>query len=88
MTNSLNRISGQGGFKMIADTAENTGVIEAIVVNADAVFAALEMDGVSVLSAKGLSGVTVKQGMFLVPNPDTAITKVTLTSGSVIVYYQ
>lgn len=62
-----------------------TGVThEALVVQEDTVFSAFYVNGVDVLTARGMSGVTFKQGAFLPGGQD--ITGWTITSGSVIAY--
>jgi hypothetical protein len=87
MSTALEKISGQGGFYLITGTATWTGYAESIVVNEDAVIAELEISSVDVLSTKGLSAKTVKAGMYLPTDPGKQITKIKLTSGSVIVYF-
>jgi|APGre2960657404_1045060.scaffolds.fasta_scaffold50983_1 hypothetical protein len=86
MATGIDKISGNGGFVLLTGTGVNNGYWESLVINEDAVFSALEIGGVSVLSSKGLSAKTVKAGMYLPTDPTQKITKVTLTSGSVIAY--
>jgi len=57
---------------------------EALVVQEDTVFSAFFVNGVDVLSARGMSGVTFAQGAYLPGGLD--ITGWTITSGSVIAY--
>jgi len=82
----IERISGQGGFTMITGTDAVIGQFESLVVNTEAVISALEINGSTVLAAKGLSGVTLAVGMYLPTDPGFKITKVTLASGSLIAY--
>lgn len=87
MAVALEVIAGAGGFKVVSTTTPETGVeYNSIVVMADAVFSAFAIDGVSVLSTNGLSGVTIKAGSFLPAGTNGKITAFTLTSGSVIAY--
>ena len=57
---------------------------EALVVQEETVFSAFFVNGVDVLSARGMSGVTFAQGTFLPGGQD--ITGWTITTGSVIAY--
>lgn len=87
MAVALEVIAGSGGFKVVSTTTPETGVeYNSIVVMADAVFSAFAIDGVSVLSTNGLSGVTIKAGSFLPAGTNGKITAFTLASGSVIAY--
>ena len=87
MSTSLEKIAGQGGFDIISDTSAHTSLdYESIVVNSACVFSALEINDISVLASKGLSGVTILAGMYLPTNPNFKITKITLASGSIICY--
>ena len=86
MDNALSTVSGQSGFIVYSDTNAHTSLhLSALVVNADAVLTELKVNGTSVLSARGLSGVTIKGGMYL-PAGSGYITDLTLASGSVIGY--
>ena len=79
--------SGYTGCKVISNTSANTGEFRGFVVNDDAVVSAiLDSSSTSILSALGLSGVTLKSGAFIsVPDGDY-ISSITLTSGSIIAY--
>jgi hypothetical protein len=57
---------------------------EALVVQEDTVFSAFFVNGVDVLTDRGMSGVTFTKGAFLAGGQD--ITGFTITSGSVIGY--
>ncbi len=84
---ALEKMSAIRGFdKVISDTAAHTGPWESVVVNADAVFSAFKIGGVDMMTTKGLTGITIKAGMYLPTDPDLKITDITLASGSVIPY--
>jgi hypothetical protein len=75
---------GTSGFKRYG-SGTVTGVRhEALVVQADTIFTAFFVNGVDVLSDRGMGGVTFKQGAFLPGGQD--ITGWTIVSGSVIAY--
>lgn len=86
MATSQEIIAGSGGFIVNATTVQTTGQFNSVVVIADAVFASFSINGTNVLSAKGMSGVTIKAGTFLPAGVDNKITSFTLTSGTVIAY--
>jgi hypothetical protein len=86
MATSQEIIAGSGGFQVVTGTGSATGQFNSVVVIADAVFSAFSINGTSVLSSKGLSGVTIKAGAFLPAGVDNKITTITLTSGTVIAY--
>lgn len=87
-------VGGQTGGQLITGTSTVNGSWYALVVNSDAVIEQLWVNGVNVTSARGLTGATLSAGMYLfaglatgsgVSTPNT-ITRVKLTSGSVIMY--
>jgi hypothetical protein len=86
MATSQEIIAGSGGFIVNNTTNATTGQFNSVVVIADAVFSAFSINGTSVLSSKGLSGVTIKAGAFLPAGVDNKITSFTLSSGTVIAY--
>jgi hypothetical protein len=47
-----------------------------------------EVDGVDALAAFGLSGATLKAGAYIVVPSGDAITAITMSSGSVVIYNQ
>ena len=49
---------------------------------------AVEVDGVDALADFGLTGATVKAGAYIVVPSGDAITAITMSSGSVIIYNQ
>jgi hypothetical protein len=50
------------------------------------VSAILDKDGVSILAALGLSGVTLRSGIFISVADGDYISSITLTSGSIVAY--
>ena len=87
MATSSEIIAGLGGFEVVANTNAVTGKeYNSIVINEDAVFTSFSINGTNVLSSKGMSSVTIKQGMFLSAGGTNKITGFQLTSGSVIAY--
>ena len=80
-------MAGAGSFEVISTTDAQTGKeYNSLVVNSDAVFSAFKINGVNVLSTKGLSGVTIKAGAYLPAGVTNKITDFTLASGTVIAY--
>ena len=87
MSNSNEFVAGFTGCKVISNTSANTGRYRGFVVNSDAVVSAiLDQNAVSLLSSLGLSGVTLKQGIFITFPQDKIISSITLTSGSIVLY--
>ena len=85
---AIDKIGGLGGFEFIAAASAKTSkTYTSIVINTDAVIGTLSIDGVNVLSTKGLSGVTVSAGVYLPTAAGTYITAITLTSGTAIGYF-
>lgn len=80
-------MSGIGGFYVLTGTGDYTEPVESIVVNQSCIIDALEINEVDVLAAKGLSGVTLLPGMYLSTGDKEKITKISLASGSVILYF-
>jgi len=80
-------MAGFTGCKVVSNTSANTGAFRGFIVNADAVVSAiLDKSGASLLSSLGLSGVTLKQGIYIAVSEDNQISSITLTSGSVVMY--
>ena len=78
---------GYTGCKVVSNTSANTGAFRGFVVNDDAVVSAiLDKDGVSILAALGLSGVTLRSGIFIAVADGDYISSITLTSGSIVAY--
>ena len=87
MSTSTEFMAGFTGCKVVSNTSPNTGSFRGFVVNADAVVAAiLDKSGSSLLSSIALSGVTLKQGIYIAVSEDNYISSITLTSGSVVMY--
>lgn len=79
--------AGYTGCKVISNTSANTGQFRGFVVNSDAVVSAiLDKNGSSLMTAIGLSGVTLKQGAYISVADGDYISSITLTSGSIIAY--
>lgn len=79
--------AGYTGCKVISNTSANTGRFRGFVVNSDAVVSAiLDQNATSLLSSLGLSGVTLKQGIFIAVPDGSYISSITLTSGSIVLY--
>ena len=80
-------MSGFTGCKVLSGTGANTGRWQGFVVNADAVVsAALDINGASVMTTIGLTGVTLKQGTFISLPEGDYFSSITLTSGSIVAY--
>jgi len=87
MSTSNEFMAGFTGCKVVSNTSANTGAFRGFIVNADAVVSAiLDKSGASLLSSLGLSGVTLKQGIYIAVSEDNQISSITLTSGSVVMY--
>ena len=88
MSTALEKISAIGGFGFVnAGTSARTGLfVESIVVMTDCVFTAFAINGVNVMTTKGITGVTITAGTYLPTDPGVKITAYTLSSGSVIEY--
>ena len=79
--------AGYTGCKVISNTSANTGTFRGFVVNSDAVVSAcLDQSASSLMSALGLTGVTLKQGIYIAVPDGTYISSITLTSGSIVAY--
>lgn len=79
--------AGYTGSRILSGTSPLTGRFRGFVVNSDAVVSAcLDRNGTSVMTSMGLTGVTIKQGMFISMADDNWITSITLTSGSIVLY--
>lgn len=86
--NTLEFMAGFDGCKVVSSTAPVVENFRAFVVNSDVVVSAiLDKSGVNVLSALGLSGVTLKAGAFICAPRNSHFSSITLTSGSVVIYY-
>lgn len=86
MSNSNEFMAGFTGCKVISNTSPNTGRFRGFVVNSDAVVSAILFDATSLMTVLGLTGVTLKQGIFITLPQNQIITSITLTSGSIVLY--
>ena len=88
MSISSNSFSaGYTGCKVISNTSANTGKFRGFVVNDDAVVSAiLNKAGTTILASLGLSGVTLRSGIFISVADGDYISSITLTSGSIVLY--
>ena len=87
MSSSNSFSAGFTGCKVISNTSANTGAFRGFVVNDDAVVSEiLDSSSTSILSALGLSGVTLKSGAFISVRDGDYIASITLSSGSIIAY--
>ena len=87
MANALEKIVGSQSFEVISTTSAFTGkTYTSIVVNSDAVFSVLQIDGTSVMTSKNITGVTIKAGAYLSAGSGSVFNAVTLTSGTIICY--
>jgi len=79
--------AGYTGCKVISNTSANTGVFRGFIVNDDAVVSAiLDENGSSLMTALGLSGVTLRSGIYISVESGNYISSITLTSGSIVAY--
>jgi len=79
-------MAGGDGFKYHATGTVTSVGYAAIVVQEDTIFTSFSVDGTNVLSARGLSGVTLQQGAYLPAGGSSKITGFVISSGSVIGY--
>lgn len=86
MSNSNEFMAGFTGCKVVSNTSANTGRFRGFVVNSDAVVSAILFDATSLMTQLGLTGVTLKQGIFITLPEEQIITSITLTSGSIVLY--
>jgi hypothetical protein len=87
MSSSNSFSAGFTGCKVISNTSANTGTFRGFIVNDDALVSAiLDQDGASILSALGLSGVTLRRGIYISVPDGSHISSITLTSGSIVAY--
>jgi len=87
MSSSNSFSAGYTGCRVISNTSANTGAFRGFIVNDDAVVSAiLDENGSSILSALGLSGVTLRSGVYISVADGGHISSITLTSGSIVAY--
>ena len=79
--------AGYTGCKIISNTTANVGEFRGFIVNDDAVVSAiLDQNGASILASLGLSGVTLRSGIYIAVADGGHISSITLTSGSIVAY--
>ena len=86
MSNSTSIIAGGDGFKYhSASTVTGVGY-SALVVQENTVFTSFSIDGVNVLSSRGMTSITFVQGAYLPAGGSSKITGFVISAGSVIGY--
>ena len=86
-TSSLDETSGKGGFEVLPGAVEYTDrSFYAIVVLTAATFTQFEVDGVDVLTARGLDSISIPAGAFLPAGRNSKITLVETSAGNLIGY--
>jgi hypothetical protein len=86
MSNSTSVIAGSNGFKRHASGTVTGVAYDAVIPQEDTVFTSFSVNGTNVLSDRGMSGVTFKQGAYLSAGSGLQITGFVTSSGSVIGY--
>ena len=83
------KLIGTRGCKVLTGTGAHRSLTGyAFIAQEDTVLTTFEVDGVDSLAAFGLSGATLKAGAYIVVPSGDAITAITMSSGSVVVYNQ
>jgi len=84
-SNSIDYSSGQGGSVYTEGTI--TGAFQGFVACEDSVIGSItEQNGLQIVSALGLSGNTIKQGIYIGAPKGMIFTKITVISGSIVGY--
>ena len=78
--------AGFTGCTVLSNTSAKTGCFRGFVVNSDAVVSACLSGATNLMTPLGLTGVTLKQGIYISVSEDLVITSITLTSGSIVLY--
>ena len=86
MSNSTAFSAGFTGCTVVANTSAKTGRFKGFVVNSDAVVSACVSGSTNLMTQLGLTGVTLKQGIFISVPEEQTITSITLASGSIVLY--
>lgn len=81
---STGLMAGAGGFVRYATGSVTDSVFTALIPQEDTVFTSFKVNGVEQLTARGMSGVTFKQGAYL--SGGGIITGFAISQGSVIAY--
>ena len=83
------KLIGTRGCKLLTGTGAFTSLKGySIIAQEDTVITTFEVSGVDALADFGLTGATVKAGAYIVVPASDAITAITMSSGSVIIYNQ
>ena len=86
MSTSTDIIAGGGSFTRHGSGTATGISYNAVIPQEDTIFTSFSINGVNVLSARGMSGVTFKQGAYLPAGNGVKITGFVISSGSVIGY--
>ena len=86
MSSSTHIIDGGAAFIRYGSGTQTLTNHNALVCPEVRVFTSFSVDGTNVLSARGMSGVTFKQGAYLPAGNSATITGFVISSGSVIGY--
>jgi hypothetical protein len=86
MSSSTDIIAGGGSFTRHGSGTATSVSYNAVIPQEDTIFTSFSINGVNVLSARGMSGVTFKQGAYLPAGNGLKITGFVISSGSVIGY--
>lgn len=86
MSTSTDIIAGGGSFTRHGSGTATGVSYNAVIPQEDTIFTSFSINGVNVLSARGMSGVTFKQGAYLPAGNGVKITGFVISSGSVIGY--
>lgn len=87
VNHSTSRSAGMGGA--IGVSTSYTGPFQSIVINEDAVISVLEYfdePGVNKVTAMGFNAYTITKGQLITPPYEKLFGKVTLASGTIIIY--
>ena len=80
------KVTGSNGSKILEAGGHTSLNAYSFIVQEDTVFTVFKVNGVDSLSAYGISGYTLKAGAYVSVPKSTAITDITVDSGSVIIY--
>jgi len=86
MSSSTDIIAGGAAFIRYGSGTQTLTNHNALVVQEDTVFTSFSVDGTNVLTTRGMSAVTFKQGAYLPAGNASTITGFVISSGSVIGY--
>ena len=85
-SNSIDYKSGQGGSVYTEGTI--TGAFQGFVACEDSVIGSItDQNGLQIVNALGLSGNTIKQGIYIGAPKGMTFSKIVVTSGSIVGYY-